>query len=398
MARGQHPRNALTAVKVRSLKTPGRYSDGGGLHLFIDKAAVRRWVLRTVVKGKRRDIGLGSPDLVPLADAREQAAQFRKIARAGGDPLIQRRKDRAGVPTFSEAAESVHSEHRKSWRNEKHAAQWLTTLKTYAYPVFGDHRVDRIESSDVLRCLSPIWLTKPETARRVRQRIGTVMDWAKVAGHRTAENPTNDVERGLPRQPDRKKHHKAMPFDDVPAFVRDIRTADADESTRLALEFVVLTVGRTGEVIGGQRTEIDLGAKLWVVPGERMKGGREHRVPLVPRAIDILTRSYEIAPESEYLFAGRDGNAGLSNMTLLMAMRRMGLKDTVHGLRSTFRDWSSERTNFPNEVCEQALAHAIKDRVEAAYRRGDLLAKRRELMEGWARFVCAHPAMVRAAE
>lgn len=386
---GQHPSKALTSVRVNALKEPGRYADGGGLFLVVDPSGAKRWLLRTVVHGRRRDIGLGGLSLVTLAEARGKALEMRKIARDGGDPLAARRQAKAVVPTFAEAAERVHEDHKASWKNDKHAAQWITTLRTYALPHLGSRPVNALATPDVLRVLSPIWLAKPETARRVRQRVGTVFDWAKAAGYRTGDNPVEGVERGLPRQAERAQHHAALPYGDVPAFVALLRRADQGMIARLAFEFLILTAARTGEVLGATWDEVDEARTLWTIPGVRMKAGREHRVPLSRRAADILIEAKDLAGESCYIFPGRSPAKPLSNMVFLMSLRRMKASITAHGFRSAFRDWAAGTTNIPREVSEMALAHTIENRTEAAYRRGDLLEKRRDLMDQWSAFVCS---------
>jgi integrase len=392
--RGRHPEKALSAVQIRAIRKPGRYSDGNGLHLVVDPSGAKRWVLRTVVQGRRRDIGLGGLQLVSLAEAREKALTYRKLAREGGDPIAEKRRARVVVPTFKAAATAVHEEHRVAWKNKKHAAQWINTLEQYAYPVLGDRRVDQIDTPDILKVLSPIWLRKPTTARRVKQRIGTIMDWAKASRFRSGENPIDGVAKGLPRQPDRKRHHAALPFADVPAFVERLRTSAFAEQTRLAFEFLILTATRTNELIGARWAEIDQDRAIWTIPAERMKAKREHRVPLPPRCLEILTCAKELAANSEFVFPGRSGGKPMSNVAFLMALRRMKLDVTAHGFRSAFRDWAAERTHFPREVCEMALAHTINDKTEAAYRRGDLFDKRRELMAAWASFVASSGANV----
>jgi integrase len=353
------------------------------LYLEVEPSGSKRWTLRVVARGRRRDIGLGSCSLVSLAEAREKALALRKIAREGGDPLLERRKAVRRAPTFAEAAEAVHAEHKASWKNGKHADQWITTLQRYANPVLGDVPVDQINSPYILKVLGPIWLTKPETARRVRQRIGTVLDWAKAAGHRNGDNPVESVLKGLPKQPDRVGHHAALPYSQVPAFVADLRSSELSESTRLAFEFLILTAARTGEVLGATWSEVDVESALWTIPAKRMKAGREHRVPLSERAVEILQRAKLLAAGSAFVFPSRSPQKPLSNMVFLMALRRMKLLVTAHGFRSAFRDWAAEQTSFPREVCEMALAHAISDRTEAAYRRGDLLERRRALMRDW---------------
>jgi integrase len=385
--RARHPEKALTAVKLRTLTTPGRYADGNGLYLVVDPSGSKRWILRIVVQRRRRDMGLGGLSLVSLAEAREKALQYRKIARADGDPIAERRKAQMATPTFAEAACAVHAEHRSAWKNAKHAAQWISTLSAYAFPIVGDLRVDHIETPEILRVLSPIWLTKPETARRLKQRIRTVLDWAKAAGFRSGENPVNGVAKGLPRQPDRKQHHSALPYAEIPSFIRALHASHVGEPIMLAFEFLILTATRTSEVLQAKWPEIDTEQAVWVIPAERMKAGREHRVPLAGRCLEILARAQELAAGSDHVFPGRSARKPMSNMVFLMTLRRMNLKVTAHGFRSAFRDWAAERTNFPREVCEMSLAHTIKDKTEAAYRRGDLLDRRRLLMNAWGSYV-----------
>lgn len=385
MPKGRHPINALTPAKVRSTTVPGRHADGNGLYLVVDPNGTKRWLLRTVIRGRRRDIGLGSVRLVSLADAREQATDLRSAARAGEDPIEARRAAKRIAPTFRIAAAQVHQAYAGGWRNGKHAAQWLATLEQYAFPALGDRPVNGISTSDIVRVLSPIWLAKPETARRVRQRLKTVFDWARAAGFVIAENPVDGVAKGLPRHRISRKHHAALPYTQVADFVERLRKSNAGETVRLAFEYLVLTAGRTGEIIGAQWSEIDLDGRVWTVPATRMKAHREHRVPLSNRAVEILQRAKLLAGKSTFVFPGASPNAPISNMALLMLLRRMGEKITAHGFRSSFRDWAAETTNFSREVCEMALAHTVKDKVEAAYRRGDLFEKRRELMAAWER-------------
>lgn len=396
--RGRHPEKALSSVGVRALNQPGRYADGNGLYLVIEPSGSKRWMLRTMVQGRRRDIGLGGLSLVSLAEARDRALAYRKLARDGGDPIAERRKARTTVPTFAEAADRVHAEHQASWRNPKHAAQWLSTLRTYALPHFGSRRVDQVETPDILRALSPIWLTKPETARRVRQRIGTVLDWAKAAGHRSGDNPIDGVAKGLPKQAAREEHHAALPFGEVATFIARLRASGTGENVRLAFELLILTAARTSEVLRAEWQEINAAERLWIVPAARMKGGREHRVPLSVRAIEILDRAKLLSADSSLIFSGQRPDRPLSGMVFLMTLRRMQIPVTAHGFRSSFSDWAAESTAFPREVVEMALAHSVENRVEAAYRRGDLLAKRRELMNEWASFVQASIEVAKAGQ
>ena len=383
----RHPDKVLTAILVRQIKKPGRYSDGNGLYLVVDDSGARRWLLRTAVLGRRRDIGLGSARLVPLVDARLEAIRMRRLARDGGDPLAERRRARTVVPTFKEAAESVHAATARSWKNEKHAAQWLTTLETYAFPRLGNRAVDQIATGDVLKVLSAIWLTKPETARRLRQRMRTVMDWARVAYGLSGANPVDGVEKALPKQLERGEHFAAMPYGEVPAFLTRLRQRAAPEISTLALEFLILTACRTNEVLLAIWSEFDLAERIWTIPASRMKAGEAHSVPLPPRAMQLLDRLKAAGQEDEGLvFPSPKRGKPLSNMVFLMMLRRMELEVTAHGFRSSFRDWAAEETTFANFVVEKALAHTIDNKVEAAYRRGDLLKKRRELMEAWASY------------
>ena len=385
--RGRHPDRALNAVQVRQIKAPGRHADGGGLYLLVEPTGAKRWVLRTVVQGRRRDIGLGSATLVSLVEAREMAAAFRKTARAGGDPIAEHRKVQKLAPTFEEAARIVHAQHSRAWKNPKHIAQWLTTLERYVFPVFGDRRVDQIDSADVLKALSPFWLTKSGTARRVQRRIRLVFDWTKGAGHRSGDNPVEGLTRVLPHQSGQGAHHAAMPYAGIPAFVQALRGSEIGETAKLAFEFLILTAARTGEVLGARRSEFDLANGTWTIPAARTKTRREHRVPLSPRAVEIINGARQLSRDSEFVFPGRSVRRPLGNMTFLVALQRMKVDVTAHGFRSTFRDWAAECSHFPREVAEMALAHTVANKVEAAYRRGDLLEKRRELMAAWAAYI-----------
>ncbi len=387
--RGPHPHNRLSSLAVKALKKPGRYSDGNGLYVVVSNTGNKKWILRTVVQGRRTDIGLGGVSTTTLATARKKASEMREIARDGGNPLEERRKARSNAPTFKEAAIQVHVEHSKTWKNEKHAAQWISTLKQYAFPLFGERPVDQIDTPEVLNALSIIWLEKPETARRVRQRIGTVLDWAKAAGHRSGDNPIIGIAKGLPKQPKKQSHHAALPYPEVSTFITDLRQTDANESTRLAFEFLILTATRTSEVILAEWSEIDFEKKAWTIPGNRMKAGRKYRIPLTPRCIEILKRAQELSDRGLFVFPSQSGKKPLSTMVFLMMIRRMEKDITAHGFRSTFRDWSAEKTNFSREVCEMALAHTVSDKVEAAYLRGDLFDKRRQLMDTWANYATA---------
>ena len=393
-ATGRHPHKALTARTVSTTTEPGRYADGGGLYLLVAPGGSKSWMLRTVVKGRRCDIGLGSVELVSLADGREEARRLRRIARAGGDPLAERRKERRPVPSFEDAAKVVHSAHAASFKSDKHRKQWLSSLAE-VFKAFGVKRVDAITSADILAALNPHWLTRPETSRRVLQRVRVVFEWCKAQGYRTDDNPTQGLTKVLPKQRVARGHHAALPYQNLPAFVQALREADAGDVVRLAFEFTILCASRTSETLNAAWTEIDLEAKTWTIPGPRMKAGIEHRVPLSPRCIKILERTKALSDGGPYVFPGRSPKKPLSNMVFLMALRRMERRDvTVHGFRSTFRDWAAERTNVPRAVCEAALAHTLRDKTEAAYNRTDLFDRRRDLMTSWSRFATSKPADV----
>ena len=380
----------LNAKFVETVRAAGVYRDKGnpGLLLRVEPSGAKRWVLRTTLHGQRRDYGLGSARDVSLREARDEAATLRRSARSGHDPAEQRRAAKRVRLSFEAAAEKVHAEREGLWRNAKHCAQWIATLRTYAFPSIGKVAVGDVQAADVLKVLSPIWITKPETARRVRQRIGVVLDWATTAGHRSglAVNAAHAVRGGLPKQARRTRHHPAVPWRGIPIFVKQLREVPSTEAVRFALEFTLLTAARTGETIGARWPEIDLEGRTWTVPAERMKGHRIHRVPLSEPAMQILQACRERWPDSKFVFPGRDENGPLSNMALLMLMRRLGRKEVPHGLRSSFRDWAADNRK-DRDLAEAALAHALANKVEAAYRRSDLFDSRRELMVQWASFV-----------
>ena len=377
--------NRLTDRQVRNL-AEGFHADGGGMHLYVTETGARSWILRTLVHGKRRDVGLGGWPLTTLAEAREKALAYRKVARSGGDPIVERDRERASAMTFETAARTVYAANLPTWKNAKHGAQWIATLEQYAFPTFGNKSIGLVDQGDVMKVLGPIWVEKAETARRVRQRIGTVIDWALAAGHRTSRNPVEGIERGLPKQSRQKGHHAAMPYIEVPAFIESVREVESALAVKLAFEFLILTATRTNEVIGAPWTEFDLDRGVWTIPPERMKRPREHRVPLAGRTLAILEEAKKLEGRGEYVFPGRGGAVPLSNMAFLMLMRRMGSEVTAHGFRSSFRDWTAEKTSYPREVTEAALAHAVENQTEAAYRRTDLFERRRDLMADWAAF------------
>ena len=378
-------------LEVKAAKQAGWYGDGGGLYLEVDHHG-RRWVLRLTIAGRRRDLGLGSLHKVTLSQARERAAQYRAMAYQGVDPVAEKPKVRKVpvAPSFEQAANEVHRARMKGWSNGKHVDQWINTLRDHAFPMIGSLPVNAIGTPEVLKVLTPIWIEKQETARRVRQRLKTVLEWARAAGHRSGDNPVDLIGEALPRnQAKRIQHHQALPFGEVAAFVRELRAGQSEEVTKLAFEFLILTAARTIEVRRARWREIDWDNKLWKRPAESMKARREHAVPLSPRAMAILAEAKRANGGAEYGLIFNEGNRPLSESRFLNARAALGYRDrcTPHGFRSSFRDWAAETTQFPNEVVEMALAHTIKSKAEAAYRRGDLLAKRRLLMDAWAEFV-----------
>lgn len=372
---------ALSAAFVRTVTKPGKYTDGHGLFLKVEQSGAKRWVQRIVIRGKRTEIGMGSASLVSLAEARETALENRKLARAGGDPLQAKRTAQA-LLTFEEAARKVHKIHEPTWRNKKHAAQFISTLETYTFPRIGSLKVSEVTTADVLAVLQPIWLEKPETARRVRQRIGTVMKWAVANGWRT-DNPAEAISQALPKHERTQKHRKSLPYDKVPEFVEALRASDAGLSTKLALELVILTASRSSEVRLADWSEFDLEAGVWTRPAERMKSKKEHRVPLCDRAVEILNEAKTLGPGAGFVFPGTKFGKPLSDMTLLKLTKGLGYDVDVHGFRTSFKTWAQERTNTPRDVSEAALAHVVKDKAEAAYARSDFFDKRRKLMEKW---------------
>lgn len=387
----------LTAQAVLKAKKPGLYGDGAGLYLRVGRGGAKSWAFRYMRGGVAREMGLGGLTSVSLSDARAKADEHRRLLSNGADPLAEKTAHRkqeklaaAGTRTFERCANAYIEAHSKAWKNAKHAAQWSSTLRTYVYPLLGELPVHAIDRALVIDVLDPIWTTKPETARRVRGRIEAILDFAIARGWRgEGDNPARrgPLAKGLSKQPKNTRHHAALAYAEVRGFMVDLRARDG--AAAAALEFLILTAARTGEIIGARWPEIDTANRVWTVPGERMKSGREHRVPLSGPALAVLRR---VRGQGELIFPGAKAGRGLSDMAMLTLLGRMGRGDvTAHGFRSTFRDWAAERTNFPREVAEAALAHAIEDKVEAAYRRGDLFDKRRRLMDAWAEF-CAKPA------
>jgi integrase len=380
----------LTKKLVENLGA-GRHGDGNGLYLVVDPSGARRWIVRVVVKGQknkkgaplRTDFGLGGADIVTINQARERALEYRRMAKQGLNPRFNAQRE---IPTFEEFAQQVHIERMPTWKNAKHGQQWINTLRDYAFPKIGRMPIDAIDQPEVMMCLAPIWTEKHETAKRLAQRIKTVLDVAKSKGFRSGENPVTGIKdaQALPKVKAKVKHHKAMDWKAVPAFYADLRTRKAMAAK--ALMFTCLTGSRTSEVLGLRWEELDLEARLWTCPAERMKGGEEHRVPLTDEMLAIIEPLK--AMKSEYVFEGQKRHKPLSNMSMLMLLRRMQVDDvTVHGFRSTFRDWASEVSGVPREVAEMSLAHTVGSNVERAYARSDLLEKRRALMNDWSVFV-----------
>lgn len=390
----------LTVKTVEHKKEPGYYADGNNLYLRVTNNLTKSWAFIYKRNGKRTEIGLGSVDDITLDDARngkegkDGAYQLNALLKSGADPLGEKQRQanedkaqRAKFMTFNQCADAYINAHRAGWKNPKHIQQWQNTLSQYAFPVFGDLDVKAIDTGLITKCLEPIWLTKNETAGRVRGRIESILDWATVHEYRNGVNPARwrghlDKLLAKPSKVQKTEHHKALPYMEINGFIGQLRQQDGIAAK--CLEFTILTAARTGETIGAVWDEIDLTAKTWTIPAVRMKAEREHRVSLSSHAITILTEMAAIRT-NDYVFPSN--KKGLSNMAMLAVLKRMDRVDiTVHGFRSTFRDWAAESTAYPGEVVEMALAHAIKNLTEAAYRRGDLLEKRSRLMEEWARY------------
>lgn len=394
----------LTPRKVAILG-PGKYEDGGGLRLAVSKLGAKKWVLRFTINGKRREMGLGSFPDVGLADARNKAAEYRLVASSGVDPIETRKAISEEIPIFTSCAAQYIRAHRRSWKNAKHARQWVSTLKTYARPFIGAKQVDVIGSEDILRILSPIWTTKTETAKRVQGRIENILDFAAAHNYRDPINPARwrgHLDKLLPKPSRVKKvlHHPAMPHSEVPVFMGEL--SHKASTSALALQFLILTATRTSEILLAKWFEFDIGEAIWIIPAERMKARREHRVPLSDSCITIL-ESLPRIDDNPFVFPGARYGRPLSNMALLQLMRGMeygvgGQRGNYvpHGFRSSFRDWSGEVSSFPRDVAEMALAHTIENKVEAAYRRGDLFAKRSKMMQAWASYLNKSQATILA--
>jgi integrase len=393
----------LTPAGIKAkLREPGRYGDGKGLYLEVAAPSAKpghrdagigsaSWIVRVQKNGRRRDIGLGSFDKVPLARARQLAIEVRSQVEAGIDPVAERRKS-AGIPTFRQAAALVHAENRATWRNDKHGAQWLSSLEAHAFPHIGELSIAEVASGQVRDLLVAIWLTKHETAKRVRQRIGTVIDWAVAKGYRDASLPMGVINKALPKA-GKGGHHAALSWAELPDFMARLR--EKETWGRLALEAAILTAARSGEVREAVWSEVDLEKALWTIPASRMKAKREHVVPLSPAALAVFKRAQELQTAGQkYIFSGAKAEKPMSDMTLTKALRDMGETCTAHGFRSTFRDWVAEATSYPGDLAEAALAHVIGNKTVAAYHRGTMLDKRRGLMGAWASYAAGREEVV----
>ncbi|KVD85347.1 integrase [Burkholderia stagnalis] len=392
--------NRLTVLQVARVKKHGLYSDGGGLYLQVTKTLSKSWLFRFMRRGRARGMGLGPTHAISLADARIKAMECRRQLAENIDPLDHRRaQHKAGqlahtksLP-FRDCASQYIEAHRGSWKNGKHATQWENTIETYANPVIGNHDVSHIDTDEIMKVLEPIWSSKTETATRLRGRIESILAWATVKRYRSGLNPARwkghlDQLLAKPSRIRKPKHHAALPYGEAADFMARVQREDGNAA--LALQLTILTASRTIEVAGARKEEFDLTAKIWTIPPERMKAKREHRVPLSTSVLQIVTPLVE-AGASPLLFpGGKSGDKHLSNMAMLQLLKRMGRSDlTVHGFRSTFKDWARETTDYAREVSEAALAHVIGDQTEAAYARGDLFAKRTGLMQTWADYLAS---------
>ena len=388
--RGRHPHNRLAAAFVRSAPA-GRHADGNGLYLYVQRTGTRSWIQRLVIRGRKHELGLGSAHLVSLAEAREAARANRKLARAGGDPLADRRRTQ-GMPTFAEAATTVVEQKRAGWRSPKQAADWLQTLERYVFPRIGSRPVSEVDSADLLAILTPIWHVKMSTARTVRQRVRTVLEWSIAMEHRT-DNPCDRIGPVLGPQREVVRHMRALPHRDVAAALETIRASRATRAVKLAFEFLVLTAARSGEVRLATWDEMNVAGRAWTVPATRMKMNREHRVPLSPRAMEVLDAARSLGDGNPLVFPNRWGNR-IKGTFLSALLRNLDIAAVPHGFRSSFRDWAAEETEHPREVIEAALAHVVRNRVEAAYARSDLFERRRRLMDDWSAYLDGGPGSV----
>ena len=384
----KHPNNELTALKIKKLTIPGRYADGNNLYLEVDKSGARRWTLRVTILGRRRDMGLGGISTVSLEEARELAYQYRKIARSGGDPILERQKNRGLQTTLIYCTKKVHEINLPTWKNEKFAKQWLSSLEHHVFPTIGKLPISQVTSADILRVLTPIWNTKGDTAKKIKQRLRMIIKWARAQGYFQGDDPVELAEQALPKQLKSDDHHKSLEFEKLPEMISNLRKSKISLPTKLALEFTILSACRTSEVLNAKWEEIDLTKLIWSIPSERMKGGKVHQVPLTDRMTVILNDCKKLKTHNDLLFPREINGEALSNNTMRLALKkRLKVDATVHGMRSSFKDWASETTNFANEVSEMALAHTISNKTELAYRRRTLIEKRRHLMQKWSDYL-----------
>lgn len=391
MGKGSRSYQKLSAIFVKNTSKVGRHGDGNGLYLIVEASGARRWIVRTVIGGRRRDAGLGSALLVPLAEAREKATAIRKAAREGRDPILERRLRLKVVPTFKKAAEQAFADRQGGFRNAKHAEQWIGTLRTYAYPTIGDLPIDRVTVSNVYEILQPIWHSKAETARRLKQRLAKVLEWAKGHSFTTGDNVALTVGGLLGPQKQIPKNHKSMPYPQIPHFIVQLKKSTTTPLVMIGLQIIILTALRTNEVQRGRWEEVDWEKAEWTIPADRQRKKRkptQHVVPLAPQALMLLRYLKELSGNSEWMFPGRSPSRPVSDTTFLVALKTLGHDDTVHGFRSSFRTWVDEELEDDMRLAaEQALAHTSGGKVEAAYRRGAMLEKRRRLMGLWADYV-----------
>ena len=374
----------LTTKFIENITKAGKYYDQHGLFLHVRPSGAKKWLQRYTIKGRRREIGLGSAKVVTVAQARRNAYNNLILVSEGIDPIEDKKKDKR-IPNFEAAARSVYDVNLPTWSNAKHASQFITTLETYAFPVIGNITIKDINTTHILQILSPIWVTKSETAKRVRQRLSTVFKWC-IAKHWRLDDPADiAIVQALPRQSKKIMHRKSISYNEVANFLQIIKGSSARQSTKLGLEFLILTATRSGEVRKASWNEID--GSLWTIPAERMKAGVTHRIPLPARCIEILNLARQISKGSKYIFEGTQANKPLSENTFNKLIKELNLDVHVHGFRTSFRTWTQEKTNYPREIAETALAHSLKDKSEAAYARSDLLEKRAEMMEAWAQFI-----------
>ena len=384
----RHPFNKLTAMTVKKLSKPGKYADGNNLYLQIDISGARRWILRLTVGHRRRDMGLGSTMIVSLEKARQLARLYRGIAKSGGDPFLERQKERGFKVTFAYCAQKVHELNKPTWKNEKFALQWYSSLENHVLPKIGELPISQITSSDILGVLSPIWNTRTDTARKLKQRIRLIIKWARAKGYFQGDDPVELAEQALPRKKRSDNHHKSLSYKDVPDLIVKIKESKISLPTQLAIQFTILSACRTSEVLRASWDEIDMQNLIWTIPAKRMKTGKIHEVPISSGMKDILKDAKDKIGSPDYIFSSDQSGKELSNNTLRLAVqKRLGIDTTIHGMRSSFKDWASETTNFANEVSEMALAHVIPNKTEAAYRRGNLMDKRRHLMQIWSDFI-----------